>query len=159
MEHGYLLTNRCFKSVCLWSLLCDLVVFAIFIAGFVLTVVITSGSHNSSLGKGLGWLIIVFPTILAKIISIVLFAVANGYLAFIFYSEYKKKEQSLPLGIVNRTEYIFNQRVTNDLAYKVINFVSICSFVFNVLILIINFYAILIGLASFAILTVRHQKV
>ena len=159
MERRYSLSNRCFKSVCLWSLVCDLTVFAVFIAGYILTVVMTSGSHNSSVGQGLGWLVIVFPTILAKIISIALFAVANGYLAFIFYSEYKKNEQNLPFGIVIRTEQILNQIVKNDLAYKVINFVSMLSFVFNMLFLIINFYAIVLGLAVFAILAVRHQKV
>ena len=158
MEFKNSLSYRYFKSVCLWSLTLVLTVIAVFLIGYILTVLITFVNQDSNLGQGLGWLLIVLPSILMVIISVIFFAIVSGYFAFILYLEYIKKEQNIPIGFVDKTEQIFNKIIKNVLAQKFIFFISIFSFVLNTILLIFNFYAIIIGLVSFAVLIILHQR-
>lgn len=148
---------RCFKSVCLWSLILDLIVILCFSIGYILTLIVAC-IKTPSFAQGFGWIAIVFPTIFLKLLSLLCLAVANGYLAHILFLEFVKKEQNLPLGIVDKTESNFNRIIKNDTVRIVITLISMISFGFNIFLSVVNFYTIIIGLITFAVLIIIWKK-
>lgn len=142
---------KCLKTICLWSLLGDLIIIACFFIGYIMTC-IAGFVISSDFAQGFGWLAIVAPVILLKLFFLLCFAIANGYFAFILYLEYKKNTQSLPLLIVNKTEQFFDKLIKNNLVKNIIFILSILSFIVNIIISAINFYTILIGFITFGIL-------
>lgn len=148
---------RCLKSVCLWSLLSDLIVVSCFFIGYILTCIV-GFLISPDFAQGFGWIAIVMPVILLKLFFSICFAVANGYFAFVLYLEYKKNKQNLQLFIVNKTEEIFNKIIKNDLIKSIIVFISILSFIFNLFISVINLFAVLVGFITFGILLFINSR-
>ena len=156
MEFRNSQSYRCFKSVCLWSLLTHLMIFFCFIIGYILAYAV-GFLISSNFAQGFGWVAIVFPAIFLTLFSVICFALANGYLATIFYLEYFKNEQNLPLTIVDKTEQISDKIIKNNLVKNILIYISVISFVLNLLISVVNFYTILIGILTFFILLTIHK--
>ena len=138
---------RCFKSVCLWSLLSDITVIISFFVSYLFTFIY----HD---WMAVGWIV----PLLTKVFFIWCFAVAVGYLAFIFYSEYVKNNSNLPLFIIEKTEVAFNKIVKNNVIEKIISIISVVSFLLNIFVSVINFYIIIISLITFGILLVIYKN-
>ena len=145
MEFKNSQSYRCFKSICIWSLLSDIIVICCFLTGYIITCIVGLIKGND-FAQGFGWLAIVIPTILLKLFFLICFAVANGYFIYILYLEYRKKAQNLPLAIVNKTEEIFNKIIKNNIIKIIVTFLAILSYAFNLFILITDLCAILFRL-------------
>ncbi len=157
MEFKNFQSYRCFKSVCLWSLILDLIVFLCFSIGYILTFIV-SFIKTPHFAQGFGWIAMVFPTIFLKLISLLCLAVANGYLAYILFLEFWKKEQNLSLKIVDKTEVLSNKIIKNNIVGIIITILSMLSYAFNIFLSVINFYTIFIGLITFVILLIICKK-
>lgn len=140
-------SHRCFKSICIWSLLSDLIVILSFIASYSFVFAYKDWGY-------VGWIIPLF----VKILFTWFFAIANGYLAFILFCEYKKNYTNLPLFLVIKTENIFYKLIRTNTANNIINTFAIISFVINLIILVLNLYTVLISLVSFLVCSLMFSN-
>ena len=147
MEFQDTQSYRCFKSICLWSLLSDLIVILSFFASYVFSFVYHDWGY-------VGWIV----PLIVKLFFVLCFAIANGYLVFVLYLEYRKRKQNIPLVLVNKTEQIFNKTFANNLIKKILVFISIFSFIINLFISIINFYTIIACFITLGILLLINSR-
>ncbi len=147
MEFQDTQSYRCFKSICLWSLLSDLIVILSFFASYVFSFVYHDWGY-------VGWIV----PLIVKLFFVLCFAIANGYLVFVLYLAYRKREQNIPLVLVNKTEQIFNKTFANNLIKKILVFISIFSFILNLFISIINLYTIIACFITLGILLLINSR-
>ena len=131
---------RCFKGICLWSLVCDLIVVISFFASFSVSFIYHDWGY-------VGWIV----PLVVKLFFMFCFAIMNGYFALILYLEYSNKHD-LPLMIIDKTEAAFNKIIKNDTFKTVIGYISILLFIINMFIYTVNFYLIFVSLITFAVL-------
>ncbi len=146
---------RCFKSVCLWSLLGILTLVVCFFSGYILTLV-AGLIKGSAFAQGFGWIVIILPTILLMLLFVLCFAIANGYLFFVLYLECTKSN-NIPLLVVEKTEAAYYKIVKNEIVDKIVSTIAIIAYFFGVFIFIIKFYAIIICAITFVILLVIYK--
>ena len=147
MEFKNTQSYKCFRSICLWSLLSDLIVILSFCTSLAYAYV------NEDWGR-VGWIV----PLLVKLFFVFCFAVAIGYFSYVLYMEYEKEVSDLSLTLINKTEEIFNKIIRNNFVKNTAFFISILSFSLNALLLIINFYMTLVGLITFGILLFIKRK-
>ena len=157
MEFINTISYRCFKCVCLWSLILFFAIVLCFCIGYILTCIAGVIAGNN-FAQGFGWLAIVLPTIFAVIISAILFMIANGYLAFILFFEYRKPADKLPIKIIEKTEQLFEKLIKNNKIKKIIFVLSIFSFVLSLFVSVLQIYSVLIGFIAFVILYLLQNK-
>lgn len=157
MEFMNTQSYRCLKSICLWSLIFNLTIVLCFFIGYILTCIV-GFTVGADFAQGFGWLAIVVPTILTAMLSVVCFMISIGYFAFVIYLECKGQEYALPLIMVNNTEQIFNKLIKNNIIKNIVIFISVISFVFSLLISVMNILAIFIGFMTFGILLLVHNR-
>ena len=120
MEFKKTESYRYFKSLCLWSLLSDI----IFVLSFLLSWAYTLKNPN---WMQIGWIIPLFT----KAFLILIFCVANSHFAYTLYLERIKKEKVFLLKIIKDTEYIFNKLFKNFFISNLIIILSIISYIIN----------------------------